>query len=106
MQGGLVEDRAGDDGGAVAVVGEAQPSNQAAHRACELPLDTDLVPSGPVMTAGRHLAHGAPSGDASAWISAALRTFWWLDRKVEADLMSDASAHVWIEVMMVPIATL
>ena len=49
MKGGLVEDRARNDGGAVALVGEAQPVEPGGPSGVEVPLEADFVPSGPVV---------------------------------------------------------
>ena len=44
MQRGLVDDRAMDDGGAVALVGEAQSVEPGGPAGVEVPLEADLVP--------------------------------------------------------------
>ena len=46
VQSGLVDDEAGDDGGAVAVVGQAQPVEPGGPAGIEVPLEADFVPSG------------------------------------------------------------
>ena len=51
MQRGLVGDRAADDGGAVALVGEAQPVEPGGPSGVEMPLEADLVASGLVAVA-------------------------------------------------------
>ena len=46
MQRGLVDHRATEGGGAVALGGESQPIEPAAPSSFEAPLDADLVPAG------------------------------------------------------------
>ena len=76
MQRGLVGYRATDDGGAVALVGEAQSVKPGSPPGTEMPLEADFVPSRLVMRAGRHFAHGVPSAIACLDGSPpALRTF-------------------------------
>src|SRR5450631_2497168 len=102
MQCGLVGYGALDEGGAVALVAEAQSVKPGRPSGIEVAFDTDLVPSEVVMVTGRCFAHDAPSGvarlDGSLSPSAGpsyvsqqdepeLRAIRWLDRKVEADVM-------------------
>ena len=47
MKSGLVEDRARDDGGAVAFVGEAQPVEPGGPSGVEVPLEADFIPVRP-----------------------------------------------------------
>ena len=49
MQCGLVGDRAGDEGGAVVLVGEAQSVEPGGPSGVEVPLEADFVPSGLVI---------------------------------------------------------
>ena len=59
VQRGLVGDRAVDDGGAVALVGEGQPVEPGGPSGVEVPLEADLVPSGLVTVVG-HRSSGRP----------------------------------------------
>ena len=61
MQGGLVDDRAVDEGGAVALPGEGQPVEPGGPAGVEVSLEADLVLSGlvsafPAMRASRSWA--------------------------------------------------
>src|SRR5580693_6841559 len=56
---GLVGDRAMDDGGAVAVVGEGQPVEPGGPPGSEVPLEADLVPSRAVLVAVGYVVHGS-----------------------------------------------
>src|SRR5688572_20398697 len=62
MQRSLVRDRAMDDGGAVAVVGEAQPVKPGGPSGIEVPLEADFVTSGLMAIVSRSacFAHRAP----------------------------------------------
>jgi hypothetical protein len=48
MKSGLIDDKTMDDGGAVALVGEAQSVEPSGPSRSEVPLETDFVPSNPV----------------------------------------------------------
>jgi hypothetical protein len=53
----LVGNKARDDGGAVALVGQAKSVKPGRPPRIEVSLETDFVPSGLAMIAGRCLAH-------------------------------------------------
>ena len=57
MERRLVGDRAVDDGGAVALVGEAQPVEPGGPSGIEVPLEADLVASGLVSIGVARSAH-------------------------------------------------
>jgi hypothetical protein len=94
MQGGLVGYEAGNDGRAVDLVAEAQSVKPGGPSRVEVSLETDFIPSGLVMTAGRYLVHGPPSASRTGLISASASAFVGLDRKVEGDVVS-GHHHMW-----------
>ena len=63
VQRGLVDHRAMEDGGAVALVGEAQPVKPGGSASIEVPLEADCVTSGLVTVVNGYVSftHGAPS---------------------------------------------
>ena len=69
----LVGNKARDDGGAVALVGQAKSVKPGGPSKIEVPLDADFVSSGLAMIADRCLAHG---------------------RKVRGDVVSEHH-HMW-----------
>jgi hypothetical protein len=68
MKGGLVGDKTMNCGGAIALIGEAQPSEPADPSGTEVPLDADFVLSGVVMMACRCFARCAPFRLLLAWM--------------------------------------
>ena len=67
-------------------VGEAQPVEPGGPSGVEVALEAYLVPSGPVVIAGRCVAHGAPSMVHPPDLRG-VADVWWLDRKVEGDVL-------------------
>ena len=55
MQRGLVDDRALDEGGAVALPGQAQPVKPGGPPAREVPFEPNLITSSPGIVGGRRL---------------------------------------------------
>ena len=86
VQRGLVDDRAVDDGGAVALVGEAQPVEPGGPAGVEVPLEADLVPSGLVAVGVDVVRSSAP------FRRRCVRC--WRDQKVGADVVS-GHHHMW-----------
>src|SRR3954451_23026945 len=81
----LVDYRAVDEGGAVGLVGEAEPVKPGGPSGVEVPLEPDFVAPGLVPVAGRWVAHGAPSG--VAWLDGS-QTATFVDlTKLEGDVM-------------------
>ena len=69
----LVGNKARDDGGAVALMGQTKSVKPGGPSRIEVPLEADFVPSGLALIAGRYLAH---------------------DRNVEGDVVSEHH-HIW-----------